>query len=261
MVLGYFGKTPVEPDEEVKRICREQLGLEPTDRIPVDINDDDPEKGIEAANAMLREAGLPVTEENTFIAAACREKGIQYLKGEAKIGVRKKHAEETETDASESARPPAASPPPAPTGFSVTVNGAPFEVTMKDDVAIVDGVAYSVSVTESSAEASAPAPAGRPATQPPAATVETAPSEKTQAAKPKPASVDAQTVEAPLPGLVLRIIASAGASIAKGETILVVESMKMETEIHAPVSGTIAEIPVSQGDQVQSGDVLALINR
>ena len=48
--------------------------------------------------------------------------------------------------------------------------------------------------------------------------------------------------------------------INKGDTILVVESMKMETEIHAPIAGTVADIPVKQGDQVQSGDVLALIN-
>jgi biotin carboxyl carrier protein len=59
----------------------------------------------------------------------------------------------------------------------------------------------------------------------------------------------------------LRIAANVGAPVSAGEVILIVESMKMETEIHAPVDGTIAEIPVGQGDQVKAGDVLAVIAR
>ena len=75
-----------------------------------------------------------------------------------------------------------------------------------------------------------------------------------------PATPDAQEVKAPLPGLILRIVAKPGASIGKNDVILIVESMKMETEIKAPISGTLADIPVAQGDQVQSGDTLARIN-
>src|SRR5690554_2082992 len=53
MVLGYFGKTPVDPDPEVVKISSEQLKLEPTSEKAVDINDKDPKKGVEAAKAML----------------------------------------------------------------------------------------------------------------------------------------------------------------------------------------------------------------
>ena len=90
MVLGYFGRTPVAPDRKVVKLASEQLGLEPTRQSPLDINDADPKKGIPAAEKMLGAAGLPASEENIFIAATCLEKGIAFLKGDVKIGVRKK---------------------------------------------------------------------------------------------------------------------------------------------------------------------------
>ena len=90
MVLGYFGKTPVAPDAEVIKIASEQLKLEPTTEKCIDINDKDPKKGVEAAKAMLEKASLPITDENIFIAASCKEKGILFLQGKAKVnGVRK----------------------------------------------------------------------------------------------------------------------------------------------------------------------------
>ena len=92
MVLGYFGRTPVEPDPEIVKLAQDELKLEPTTEIPVDINDRDSSKGVEAAKKLLQEAALPVDDENIFIAATCKEKGIQFLKGEAQIGVRKSGA-------------------------------------------------------------------------------------------------------------------------------------------------------------------------
>jgi len=98
MVLGYFGKTPVVPDPKVVKLASEQLGLQPTSRSPLEINDKDPKKGIQAARALLATAGVSDTEENIFIAATCLEKGIAFLKGEGKIGVRKKNQAEIKTD-------------------------------------------------------------------------------------------------------------------------------------------------------------------
>ena len=89
MVLGYFGKTPCEPDEEIVKIAQEQLGLEPTTELVIDLNDKDESKGIKAATKMLEDAGIEVTEENIFIAGACKEKGIMFLQGKGQIGVRK----------------------------------------------------------------------------------------------------------------------------------------------------------------------------
>lgn len=89
MVLGYFGKTPVEPDAEVKKLAAKQLNLEPTTELAIDIADKDETKSIAYVKSLLEKEGIAVSEENIFIAAACKEKGIVYLKGEAKVNVRK----------------------------------------------------------------------------------------------------------------------------------------------------------------------------
>ncbi|EAH6859590.1 biotin attachment protein [Campylobacter coli] len=89
MVLGYFGKTPVEPDAEVKKLAAKQLNLEPTTELAIDIADKDETKSIACVKSLLEKEGIAVSEENIFIAAACKEKGIAYLKGEAKVNVRK----------------------------------------------------------------------------------------------------------------------------------------------------------------------------
>ncbi|EQA6207247.1 biotin/lipoyl-containing protein [Campylobacter coli] len=89
MVLGYFGKTPVEPDAEVKKLAAKQLNLEPTTELAIDIADKDETKSIAYVKSLLEKEGIAVSEENIFIAVACKEKGIAYLKGEAKVNVRK----------------------------------------------------------------------------------------------------------------------------------------------------------------------------
>lgn len=89
MVLGYFGKTPVEPDAEVKKLAAKQLNLDPTTELAIDIADKDETKSIAYVKSLLEKEGIAVNEENIFIAAACKEKGIAYLKGEAKVNVRK----------------------------------------------------------------------------------------------------------------------------------------------------------------------------
>jgi pyruvate carboxylase subunit B len=232
MVLGYFGKTPLAPDPEIIKLCQEQLGKEPTTKLVVDINDADPTKGIKQAVEMLTKENLPVTDENTFIAAACKEKGIQYLKGEAKIGVRKIEKKTEEVEAA-----PAAPAAPAPEGYTVTVNNTPYGVKLQGDVAIVNGVAYSINIKDGIDAAApqvqmAPAPVVGPGTD----------------------------IKAPMPGLILRIAKQVGDTVADGELILVMEAMKMETEIFAPCAGTVTAIHVAQGDQKTAGDVLAVIS-
>ena len=88
MVLGYFGKTPVPPDPEIVAIAARKLKLEPTTEDPRAMNDRDPTKGVAACRKMLIDAGITdLSEENIFIAATCKEKGIQFLKGEASVDV------------------------------------------------------------------------------------------------------------------------------------------------------------------------------
>ncbi len=137
MVLGYFGKTPVPPDPEVLKICQEQLGLEPTTERVVERNDKDETLGVEAAKKMLKANGIDdLSDENIFIAATCQEKGIMFLKGEAKPNIRKgaKKAVPGEGKRTE--------------GYTIKVNGKAYGVKLEGDKALVNGKSYSVSITE-----------------------------------------------------------------------------------------------------------------
>ncbi len=222
MVLGYFGKTPLDPDPEIVKIAAEQLGLEPTTKTPLEINDANPNKGIEAARKKLRNEGLPETDENLFIVAACEDKGITFLKGEAKVSVRKISKKATGD---------------APSGYTVVVNGKEYSVVLNGGEATVNGKKYSVDVQEGVRET------------------------RKMAAEPiKGAPEEAVSVKAPLPGVVVRIIAGEGDAINDGDTILVMEAMKMETEIKSPATGTITSITVGVGEKVQAGHILALIH-
>ncbi len=220
MVLGYFGKTPVEPDAEIKAICQEKMGLEPTSELVVDINDRNENLGIKAATALLEKEGLPVNDENIFIAAACQDKGIMFLKGNAKTNVRK--VEKT-------AEAPAATG--SSQGCTVTVNGKKYGVTIDGDKATVNGTTYDISVTDGVESGSAPTAASGAGT----------------------------SVNAPMPGLVLRTPVAVGDHVEEGDEVIVLEAMKMETSVSATASGTITAISVSQGDQVTAGQALVEI--
>ena len=66
-------------------------------------------------------------------------------------------------------------------------------------------------------------------------------------------------VKSPAVGKVLRVIVEAGAQVARGEEIMVIESMKVEIPIKAPAAGRIKEIRVRPGDQIQRNNLLATI--
>ena len=232
MVLGYFGKTPVAPDPEVMRIAQEQLKLEPTTKSPLAINDANAKKGIAPAKKLLTDSGLPVTDENIFIASSCQEKGIAFLKGEAKVNVRFKEPAKKDAPKADAPKTEAAKGSGA---YAITINNRTYNVVVSGNGATVDGVAYPASIAKGCA---APAPAA--------------------AAAPIAGSAQ-QPVESPLPGLVLRVLRKAGETVNVGDTILVLESMKMETPINSTVAGVIGAIAVKQGDQVQAGQVLASV--
>jgi pyruvate carboxylase subunit B len=229
MVLGYFGKTPVEPDPEVVKIAQEQLNLPPTKEISVDINDRDPKKGYAAAKKRLEAGNLPVTDENIFIAAACEEKGVMFLEGKATIGVRKETAKKKDAGAAAGGSGGV---------YTVTVNNVPYAVSMQGNAAVVNGVSYAVSVAEGAAAGAAPA---------------------VVADAPVATGGGSATIAAPLPGLILRITSKVGDAVKEGDAILVLESMKMEIPVKTPSSGTITAINVTQGAQVQTGQTLAVI--
>lgn len=224
MLLGYFGKTPCEPDPELVKWAEEKLNMQPTTEKVVDLNDKDPEKGLKAAEARLVAAGLPVTDENLFIAAACKDgnvdKGIDFLLGKGQVSVNKSAAKaQAATSASSSSN-----------ACTVTVNGKKYGVKFENGKAIVNGKEYNVDVKDGIEETSAAASTG-----------------------------EGTEVKAPMPGAVLRVLKSVGDSVEENEAIIVIEAMKMETPITAPVAGTITSITVAQNDKIATGQVLATV--
>jgi len=67
-------------------------------------------------------------------------------------------------------------------------------------------------------------------------------------------------VRAPMPGLVIGVPCEAGATVERGQTVVVLEAMKMENDLAAPIAGTIKEVKVSKGQTVSQGDVLVVIS-
>lgn len=123
---------------------------------------------------------------------------------------------------------------------------------MKSYTITVNGTVYDVTVEEKEA-GTAPAAAAAPAPARPAAPAPKAPAAPARAQ-------GSVKVNAPMPGKILDVKASAGAAVKKGQVLLILEAMKMENEVVAPEDGTVASINVSVGDSVEAGAVLATLN-
>ena len=226
MVLGYFGKTPVAPDPEIVKIAAEQLKLEPTTKTVLEINDADPKKGIAPAKKMLEDASLPVTDENIFIASTCKEKGIAFLQGKGETGIRKVEKKD--------AGPAVGGAKTDSGNYTVTVNGKDYSVVIENGKTTVNGKPYTASITEGAA---APVKSG-----------------------PISAGGEGTEIKSPMPAKVFKIVAQVGDHVNAGDTILIVEAMKMEAQVNSTVSGTVSEILVAVGDQVEGEQVLAMVS-
>ena len=124
---------------------------------------------------------------------------------------------------------------------------------MKNYRITVNGKAYDVAVEEMGATAA-------PAAAPVAATPVAAPAAPVATAPAASGTAGSVVVSAPMPGKILSIKSNVGASVKKGDVILVLEAMKMENEVVSPEDGTVASVNVAAGDSVEAGDTLATLN-
>lgn len=122
---------------------------------------------------------------------------------------------------------------------------------MKNYTITVNGTVYDVTVEEGGA-GSAPVRAAAPKAAPKAAAA--------PAPAAAPANAGSVEVKASVPGKVFKIEAAAGKAVKAGDTIIILEAMKMEIPVVAPQDGTVASINVSVGDAIENGDVLATMN-
>lgn len=143
--------------------------------------------------------------------------------------------------------------------YKYKINGNQYTVTVgeiEENVVQVEvnGTTYKVEMEQK--PKSTPSPVKRPAA--PAAKV-AAPAEATPVAKPAAASAGKSGVKSPLPGVILDIKVQVGSEVKKGQTILILEAMKMENNINADRDGKVTAINVSKGDSVLEGTDLVII--
>jgi pyruvate carboxylase subunit B len=219
MVLGYFGNTPVTPDAEIVKLASEKLKLDPTTENPLDIADREVTKSIAYWTKVLEDENIETTEENIFIAAACDQKGIAFLKGEGPLMVRK--GKENNKDCGDKEMSG---------NYTVVVDGKQYSV----QVAEGDG---DIQITPSSAPATAKA-------------------------TPAPTAGGKGSVEvhSQTPGNVWKITKAVGDSVNEGDTIMILEAMKMEIDVVATQSGVIKSLEVNTNDAVTDGQLLATMD-
>ena len=217
MVLGYFGKTPVEPDANIVKIASEQLGLEPTKEAAIDIADRDESKKLSSIAKVLEENGIEKTDENLFIVAACGQKGVAFLKGEARVMIRKNNSAKDGK-------------------YLVSVNGNKYHVSVDGNEISVNGTTYNVDL-----EADKGTPVGKK------------PEPKKEGKK---AVGNENEVVASMSANVFKVQVAVGDKVIAGQSLIVLEAMKMEIPIESPRDGEVAEILTQKGATVSTGDVL-----
>ena len=120
--------------------------------------------------------------------------------------------------------------------FNVTVNGTSYEVEVEE---LRDGAA--------------------PVAAAPAAPKKAPAAPKAAPKKAAPVAAGAGTITAPMPGTINDIKVAEGASVSKGDVLIILEAMKMENQFKAPADGTVASIDVTKGASVNTGDVLVTL--
>ena len=130
--------------------------------------------------------------------------------------------------------------------YTITVNGNVYDVTVEERV----GGATPVAAPVVAAPVAAPAPVAAAPVAAPAPVV-------APAATGSAGSIE---VKAGAAGKVFKLEASVGQSVKKGDTVLIIEAMKMEIPVVAPEDGTVASVNVAVGDPIDAGTVLATLN-
>lgn len=145
--------------------------------------------------------------------------------------------------------------------FSFKINGAEYKCAVEEIEAgktnvTVNGKVYTVETEAPKVEAPAPKAAPAPAPKPAAPKAE---APKAEAPKPAAPAAGGLQVKSPLPGSVIKVLVSEGQAVKRGDTLLTLESMKMENAIMAEQDGTVKQIAVTPGQNVMQDDLLIVL--
>lgn len=224
LITGRFGKLPTDANPELVQKALQQNNMEkvmtcrPADEIPPEWDKMVEESKKNGGNGSVEDA-LTYAMFPNVAPKFFAERSKGPVDAEKTFG--KKEA-------------PAAAAAPSNGPWTVTVNGTPYNVSANGSSVTVNGTPYNVSFGPVGAAPAAAAPAAAPAV------------------------TGGVEVKAPVAGTLLRHVAAAGSSVKKGDTVIMIESMKMELEVKAPESGTINFV-VQPGTQIQAGQVLATL--
>ena len=229
LLVGKYGKLPAEPNADLVKKALEQNKMEKAVTCrPADLLEPEWDKMVKEA----KENGGDGSDEDTLTYAMFPKVAPKFFKERANGPVDAKEAFGIKEAPKSSAGGNGGS-------YTVTVNGTAYNVTSGpagDSMSVhVNGTAYNVTFgAAGSAPVSAPA------------------------ASAAPAVTGGEDVNAPVAGTLLRYAVDNGASVSKGQTVIVLESMKMELEVKAPCNGTIT-FTAQTGSQVSNGQKLAVI--
>ena len=229
LLVGKYGKLPAEPNADLVKKALEQNKMEKAVTCrPADLLEPEWDKMVKEA----KENGGDGSDEDTLTYAMFPKVAPKFFKERANGPVDAKEAFGIKEAPKSSAGGNGGS-------YTVTVNGTAYNVTSGpagDSMSVhVNGTAYNVTFgAAGSAPVSAPA------------------------ASAAPAVTGGEDVNAPVAGTLLRYAVDNGASVSKGQTVIVLESMKMELEVKAPCDGTIT-FTAQTGSQVSNGQKLAVI--
>ncbi|MCG7995679.1 MAG: sodium-extruding oxaloacetate decarboxylase subunit alpha [Candidatus Thiodiazotropha taylori] len=226
VLKGEYGATPAPVNAELQsRVLKD--GEEAITCRPADLIDAEMDKLTAEFRGLVDEHGIKVAKDevdDVLIYALFPQVGLKFLKNRDNPDAFEP-APGTEPEAATAA--PAAAPAPAPAGgpeaYQVEVNGVTYNVKVSPAGAVTD---VAPAAPAAAAPAAAPAPAG------------------------------GTEIAAPLSGNIHAIKVSAGQQVAAGDVVMVLEAMKMETEVRANSAGTVSQILVKEGDAVQVGTPL-----
>ncbi|MES9959031.1 MAG: sodium-extruding oxaloacetate decarboxylase subunit alpha [Sedimenticola sp.] len=227
VLKGEYGAAPAPVNEELQAKVLE--GSEPITCRPADLIEDEMDSLTAELEGLAKEKGIQLAEsveDDVLIYALFPQIGLKFLENRGNPDAFEP-APGTEPEPAPAAAAPAKAAAGEPEAYTVSVNGRAYNVVVS-----AGGEVQHV------APAAAAAPAAAPV---------------------DPCAGEAEPVPAPLAGNVFKIKVAEGQAVNKGDVILIMEAMKMETEVRAPHGGTVSSITVKEGDAVQVGETLLML--
>ncbi|MFC3854280.1 sodium-extruding oxaloacetate decarboxylase subunit alpha [Salinispirillum marinum] len=229
ILKGEYGKAPAEFNKELQ--ARVLDGAEPVTCRPADLIENEMDKLTAEVEALAKSEKFELAEQavdDVLTYALFPQIGLKYLKNRGNASA----FEPVPTVSAAAATKPTASATSAGS-YTVTLEGKKYIASVQADGKVsvkLNGKTYDMSVAEGgSAESSANDVA---------------------------AAGDGEPIAAPLTGNIFKILVGAGDDVEEGQTVIILEAMKMETEVKASKAGTVSRVAVKEGDSVNVGDVL-----